>query len=112
MPDPPQHERIARNEHLFRSINQDLARAADRFGAESSLEFMCECARVECCEHVSLTMDEYRALREHPARFAIIPSHQVLDSEIVVHRKGDQYAVVEKIGRAGDVAAELYAGRS
>jgi hypothetical protein len=68
----------------------------------------CECAASNCLERISLTLAEYEAIREHPNRFAVIPSdaHFFPDVEVVVE-KTDRYWVVEKIGEARRVAVEL-----
>ena len=109
MPNRLQEARIAQNEHFFRSVNQDLADAAQRFEAESKMDYMCECASSECTEHVALTLDEYTALRDNPRRFVIVPGHEASAVEIVVQVEEPRFAVVEKIGHAGQVATQLYA---
>jgi hypothetical protein len=50
-------------------------------------------------------MDEYEAIREHPARFPVLPGHELPDVETVVETH-ERYLVVEKQGTARDVAIE------
>jgi hypothetical protein len=66
---------------------------------------VCECADEECFEPIELTMDEYEAIREHPARFPVLPGHELPDVEKVVETH-ERYLVVEKQGAARDVAIE------
>jgi hypothetical protein len=53
-----------------------------------------------------MTLDEYEALRAEPTRFAVKPGHVLPDQERIVEERPG-YAVVEKIGHAGERAAEL-----
>lgn len=69
--------------------------------------FICECYREGCANFISLTMEEYEGIRVHPARFAVLPRHVDSDVERVVGSADGRYEVVEKIERAGEVAAHL-----
>src|SRR5207248_5026775 len=53
-----QEERIARNEALFREVNERIAESAQRFESHRA-EFVCECADQDCTERVEATLDEY-----------------------------------------------------
>ena len=53
-----QEERIARNEALFREVNERIAESAQRFESQGA-EFVCECADQDCTERVEATLDEY-----------------------------------------------------
>jgi hypothetical protein len=55
---------------------------------------------------MELPLGEYEELRSYPGRFAVLPGHVVEGVERVVDTHGD-YVVVEKVGPAGHVAAEL-----
>jgi hypothetical protein len=57
--------------------------------------FVCECGDGSCTDGITLTGDEYRAVRGHPTRFAIIRGHQFEFGERVV-ASSDGFAVVEK----------------
>ena len=97
--------RAARNQALFRSINErieDLNRAFERLTLVG--DWVCECADLSCIELMSLSLEEYEAIRQHPARFPIVGGHEVLEVERVVERH-DRYIVVEKIGE-GRIVAE------
>jgi hypothetical protein len=69
-------------------------------------DFFCECADVECMEKIRMTLTEYEVLRSESTHFAVKPGHVLpKDERVVDERVG--YIVVEKIGRAGERAAEL-----
>ncbi|TMK40888.1 MAG: hypothetical protein E6G56_05700 [Actinobacteria bacterium] len=98
MPDP-NAERLARNEALFRKLNQ--AQPAE---PEGSNDFYCECGDLLCTARVGLTLDEYLAVRSDRRRFLIVPGHQVDEVEQVVERH-DGYWVVEKRPDLDEVGA-------
>jgi hypothetical protein len=55
-------EPIARNEALFREVNERIAESAERFDSERA-EFVCECADQEGTERVEATLVEYERVR-------------------------------------------------
>ena len=99
-------ERLAANEAFFRQVNEEIERAA-RAQPEGSgahvYAFLCECSDADCAERVELTLAEYEGVRADARRFVVVPGHQRGDVERVVARD-DAHAVVEKLGRAGEVA--------
>jgi hypothetical protein len=104
-----QGERAARNQSLFREVNERVASLNQRFDELTPYgSWACECASVDCLEQIPMTLGEYEALREFPTRFAVAPSeaHVIPEVERVVETT-DRYWAVEKIGKAGEVAAEL-----
>src|SRR6478672_5668143 len=97
-------QRAARNEALFREVNENIARLEERHGATTAEPvFLCECANADCTDHLSVEADVYTRVREQPRLFLLIPGHQDPQLERVVERHGD-YLIVEKIGAAGEVA--------
>jgi hypothetical protein len=100
-------ERLARNESLFREVNERIESAATKLSPMFT-EFMCECADETCFEHVSLTLEEYTSVRNSgPTFFVVTPGHGNSDIERVVGGEGDRYEIVEKIGTAAEVATAL-----
>jgi hypothetical protein len=97
--------RIARNEVAFRAANESLRGVFADPGDEAleAYPFLCECGERVCTEVVQMPLEAYEEVREHPARFVIVPGHKRLASETVVD-ESDGYQVVEKAGRAGDIA--------
>ena len=100
------NERAARNESLFREVNERIESGAPALGPMFT-EFMCECADDSCFEHVSLTIEECESVRTtSPAHFIVKPGHVYSDVERVVGGAGDRYEIVKKVETA-EVAAEL-----
>jgi hypothetical protein len=98
-------ERLARNESFFRQVNERIKEIAGRHDYAEQ-EFLCECADPGCTQRILLTVREYEHIRSKPTRFVLVPGHAAPAVEYVVEREGD-HVVVEKVGTAGDVAAEL-----
>jgi hypothetical protein len=89
----------ARNEEVFRSINQRIEEGAKQHGVEQVLPFHCECATDECLETIELPPAEYDRIAANIARFVVVPGHEQTDVEVVVERHS-AYFVVEKTGEA------------
>lgn len=103
--------RIGRNESLFRNVNERIEKITQGASGPREREaFVCECGTTQCSALVQLSFDEYEAIRAHPARFAVIPGHELAEVERVVEDHGTYYAV-EKIG-AGRAVAEAEDPRS
>jgi hypothetical protein len=103
----PRSDRAARNEALFRRVNERVEEINKAFEpiVEGS-DFFCECADVECMEKIRMTIPEYEALRKVSTHFAIKAGHADPQTERVVEERAT-YVVVEKIGHAGERAADL-----
>ena len=99
-------ERLAKNESLFREVNERIAEAAKRTLVLPDAEFLCECGRPECLERIVVQLDEYEAIRAHPDRFVLLFGHQQAEIDRVIDT-ADDYVIVEKVGEAGKVAEEL-----
>lgn len=93
---------IARNEAFFRAVNEGIAEASERFESEDA-EFLCECGDDRCTDRLEVTLEEYEAVREHPARFLVKRGHVSPEVEEVVRRRR-RYTIVEKVDR---VAAQI-----
>ena len=107
-----QRERAARNQGLFREVNDQIDKLNGKLGAEGTVPsgslYLCECLDTNCTEAIHLTHDEYRRVRRDPTEFIVIPGH--LDDqveEIVETRPG--WLVVRKLGTGAAVAEELVA---
>ena len=103
------HERAARNQSLFREVNERIGSSVTNL-TPMFTEFMCECADDSCFEHVSLTSQEYSSVRKMgPVFFVVKPGHVYPDVEDVVGGEADRYEIVEKQGVAAEVATEAAA---
>jgi hypothetical protein len=100
------HVRAAKNESLFREINERIAELNEAFEEILPVsEWICECADQACIEPLPLSLEAYEELREHPARFAVRPGHELLEVERVVEEH-PEYLIVEKTGVAQEIAVE------
>lgn len=88
-------ERAARNEALFREVNEQVERLAGRWDPAGSAGFVCECGNADCAEHVEVPLEEYERVRRDPRRFVVLPDHVMPELEHVVER-ASHYAIVEK----------------
>lgn len=86
---------LARNEAFFRTVNEGIAEASERFESEEA-EFLCECGDPACTDRVEVPLDEYENVREHPTRFLVRRGHVAPEVEQVVTRRR-RYAIVEKV---------------
>jgi hypothetical protein len=92
-------ERAARNEEIFRGVNQQIEEGAEQHGVWGTLPFHCECGRATCVETIELESERYAAIVQERYRFVVVPGHQQPDIERVVHSE-PQFLIVEKIGEA------------
>ncbi len=102
-------ERKAKNESVFREVNDRIEDVAAEFGVDGEASFVCECSDADCTDMVSMSLSEYNEVRSTGRRFATLPGHEDPSVERVVART-DRFSVVEKIGAAGVVADELDRG--
>jgi hypothetical protein len=104
----PTAARVARNESLYREVNERILEIEESFGdrdPEHGLaSFVCECATTGCSARLQLSLDDYRLARAKPERFVVAPDHVNLDFERIVLTT-DRFWLIEKLGEAGETAA-------
>ena len=99
-------QRAARNEALFREVNENIARLEERHGTTATAPvYVCECANAACAEQIAIDPETYRRVRTDPRLFFVRAGHEDPQLERIVERHAD-YLVVEKTGEAGDVAEQ------
>jgi hypothetical protein len=98
-----QRERAARNQSLFREVNE---RIEDLAAPASFAGFICECLDPTCDEQVALTIEQYEHVRAGSNRFFVLPGHHLEDVEEVVETT-DRFLVVAKLGAGEAVATHL-----
>jgi hypothetical protein len=98
-------ERVARNEALFRDVNEVIAQTASGW-ATARPAVICECAREDCVEPIAIDASQYEAVRLRGERFVVCDGHEDPEFERVIER-GDGFAVVEKTGESARIAREL-----
>jgi hypothetical protein len=97
--------RAARNQSLFRAVNEKMRELNDAFSDVSeTYAIACECADVSCVETLHIGMQEYLDVRENPIHFVVLRGHVYPDVETVVGQL-DGYVVVEK--NAEELATKL-----
>ena len=100
-------EQVGRNDAIFREANEHIEEAAEKVGHSGTVPFICECADPSCREIVRLTFEEYEHVRDRSTTFVNAPGHQAVAPHAVnVVERADGYVIVEKIGRAAEVAEE------
>ena len=102
-------QRVAENEARVRKVNEEIEAAVERL--EPSLRlipFICECGRLECIVTLRLSLDDYNAVRQDARWFICTPGHELTlaGHERVIETR-DDYVIVEKQGRAAEVAERL-----
>ncbi|HET7045017.1 MAG TPA: hypothetical protein VFI37_09230 [Gaiellaceae bacterium] len=81
-------ERLARNEVLFREVNERIKDVSELTGTlDGGPEFLCVCADAGCIERIGLSLGEYETLRADPRRFVVLRGHET-DVERVVADRG------------------------
>ena len=99
--------RLARNETLFREVNERIEGAVGRLAREDDhvYEFLCECSNSDCTLLLPLTIAEYEAARSDPRQFIVAPGHELPEIEDVV-AKNASYQLVLKQGEAAEYVSE------
>ncbi len=96
--------RAARNQSLFRAVNEKLKALNAAFASTTeTFTIACECADETCTAMVDIGPDEYLTVRSNPRQFAVLPGHVYPDVEAVIG-DSDRYTVVEKLAAAAEVA--------
>ena len=110
----PSAERVGKNEAIFREVNERIEEVSVNFlrlegdwiaGDEHTIDFVCECSRVDCTDQITLTLAVYERVRSNPTHFVLAVGHDDPEFEKVIEQ-ASEYAVVEKIGEAAKVAVE------
>jgi len=92
-------ERAARNEEVFRGVNERIEDGAEQHAVSGSLPFHCECGNASCLETIEILPARYAAIVRERYHFLVIPGHEEPQIEQVVEA-GPEFLVVEKIGEA------------
>jgi len=90
-------ERVAKNEILFRRVNERILKIEGGRWRVDPVDFMCECGDITCMRVVQLSLEGYERLRSDPSHFGVIPGHELPDVEHVIETHPN-YLVVEKRG--------------
>jgi hypothetical protein len=88
-------ERVARNETLFREVNERIKQVNVSLATAETTDFLCECGDESCTQPISLTLAEYESVRADGTHFAVVAGHTLPDVERVI-ASNRRYAVVAK----------------
>jgi hypothetical protein len=99
------HERIAKNETVFRAANREIEHADQESGGgpDHVIEVLCECGRQGCGGVIALTVAEYDGVHSQDDRFVVLAGHESTELERVVEERAG-YLVVDKFGEAEEIA--------
>jgi hypothetical protein len=107
MPDEKREARAARNQAMFRAVNEETRDVNEGFASiTDTYAIVCECADLACLESIEIRRLDYVAIRGNPRQFVVAHGHVLPEVETVV-AESDGYAVVEKVGEAGVVAEAM-----
>ena len=97
-------EKLARNEGMFRNINETIEKTAieNRYEPSELPVFVCECADTNCGDLIRLSLTQYEDVRRHPTHFFLVPGHEDPEIERVLEQN-DRFVMTEKFGEAGQV---------
>jgi hypothetical protein len=97
-------ERIARNEALFREVNERVNAVHEQErGARDTMRVLCECGDEDCVEEIELTSVEYERIRADSRQFVLAPGHVSPDVEAVVSDR-EGYEVARKHPAEAEIA--------
>lgn len=88
-------ERLARNEAVFREVNEQIDSLNDLGAGLRSFGIVCECGAESCVETITIEKSVYEAVRAHPERFIVLPGHVAPDVDAPLEEH-DGFVVVAK----------------
>jgi hypothetical protein len=101
-----ERERRARNQLLFRAVNEQIVNLTERFQAElSDLDLVCECADPSCTGTIRLGLEDFGRIDQVQEAFLVLRGHEDLQVEDVVDSR-DGYVIVRKRNLAARIVAE------
>ena len=100
---PSRDERIAKNETLWREVNERIREVTTYDG---EIEFLCECGDPTCAQPIAMSVPEYEEVRADPTHFLVVPGHVIPDIEHVVSSKGRYEVVAKREGQPAAIATE------
>ena len=97
-------QRAARNQLLFREVNERIASLAERalLPEIAPIEVTCECVDMSCTRTVQISLHEFAEIDRATNRFLVVPGHELPDVEDVVERR-DRFLIVAKRGAGADL---------
>jgi hypothetical protein len=103
--DEEYQRRVARNEAIFRDVNEAISGGRWPGDEDALIAFRCECGRLGCNRMLRLAAGDYERIRANPRRFLVALEHDIPEAETVVEAH-EHYLVLEKRDEAARVAEE------
>ena len=99
--------RAARNQLLFREVNERIASLAERalLPEVAPIEVTCECVDTSCTRTVQIPLHDFAEIDRATNRFLVVPGHELPDVEDVVERR-DRFLIVAKRGAGADLVEQ------
>jgi hypothetical protein len=88
-------ERTARNEALFRQVNERVEELHDQLASGGTADFVCECPDDTCTARITVPLTTYERVRSDPHLFLVAHDHVRPELEQVVEQ-GDGFVIVRK----------------
>jgi hypothetical protein len=99
-------ERAARNQLLFRTINEQIKDLGERIlTAVEEVDFACECADTSCTKTIRLSPEKFAAINETENRFIVLPGHELSEVEDTLEFC-DGFVIVSKRGAGAEYVKE------
>jgi hypothetical protein len=99
-------ERLAENNSRFREANERIGAVAGEQALHRNVPFICECADTSCVELVRMSLAEYERVRARATVFLVASGHGEEGENCRLVEDRGSYQLYEKVGRAGELAAE------
>jgi len=99
-------ERAARNEALFREVNERVEELHDHLESGGAAEFVCECGNEMCTQRLAVPFETYERVRSSSVLFLVAPGHERSGIEAVVERLEGFLIVKKDDPAAGQIADE------
>ena len=108
MTDDSGEARRARNEVVFRKVNEEIKGLIEADDIDLPVApFICECGDRGCRELIRVSLADYSHVRASPRRFILAPGHgQRGGKETMTVETHDGFVVIEELGIAGEIAED------
>lgn len=103
----PRVTRRARNQTLFREVNERIAELLNRLDGEAATQsFICECSRTGCTDMIDVPLATYSRVRDDPTLFLLAVGHEDPSHEDVIEIHDGYLIAKTKPGIASQMAVE------
>jgi hypothetical protein len=100
--------RIAENEAVFRSVNEEIRNLSSTLTTATDLRVVCECGTRSCTEQFLIAPADYARVREDPTHFVIKPGHDFPETETAIEKHDEYWIIAKDPGLPAEIAADPY----